>query len=126
VARLDDHVLGLSIAGDDRAAQVKVQVRVAARRDQRLRPAEAVVDGVQAGREGAARVEHRNLQRPAMLVRGGLSVKAVAKLLGHANPNITLRTYAHLWPDDEDRSREAVDAVFRRTDVPTMRPRREA
>lgn len=62
----------------------------------------------------------------SMLIRGGLSVKAVAKLLGHANPNITLRTYAHLWPDDEDRSRDAVDAVFRRADVPTMRPRREA
>jgi hypothetical protein len=54
---------------------------------------------------------------------GGLSVKAVAQLLGHANPNITPRTYARLWPDDEDRSREAVDAVVRRPDVPTMCPR---
>lgn len=62
----------------------------------------------------------------SLLIRGGLSVKAVARLLGHANPNITLSTYAHLWPDDEDRSREAVDAVLRRVDVPTMRPRREA
>lgn len=62
----------------------------------------------------------------SMLIRAGLSPKVVAKLLGHANPTITLNTYAHLWPDDEDRSREAVDAVLRRADVPTMRPRREA
>lgn len=62
----------------------------------------------------------------SMLIRAGLSVKAVAKLLGHTNPTITMTTYAHLWPDDEDRSREAVDAVLGRPDVPTMRPIKEA
>jgi integrase len=61
----------------------------------------------------------------SMLIRAGLNPKAVAKLLGHADPSMTLRVYAHLWPDDEDRSRDAVDAVFRR-DVPTVRPSREA
>lgn len=35
---------------------------------------------------------------------------------------VTLNVYSHLWPDDEDRSREAVDAVLGRADVPTMRP----
>lgn len=62
----------------------------------------------------------------SLLIRAGLSVKAVAKLLGHADASMTLRVYAHLWPDDEDRSREAVDAALRRSDVPTMRPSREA
>lgn len=62
----------------------------------------------------------------SLLIRGGLSVKAVAKLLGHANAAMTLNVYSHLWPDDEDRSREAVDAVLRRSDVPTLRPSREA
>jgi integrase len=50
----------------------------------------------------------------------------VAKLLGHADASMTLRVYAHLWPDDEDRSRAAVDAMLLRSDVPTMRPQMEA
>lgn len=58
----------------------------------------------------------------SLLIRAGLSATAVAKLLGHANAAETLRTYAHLWVDDEDRSRDAVDAVLRRSDVPTLRP----
>jgi integrase len=57
----------------------------------------------------------------SMLIRAGLNPKVVAKLLGHADASMTLRVYAHLWPDDEDRSRDAVDAVFRR-DVPHPRP----
>jgi integrase len=56
----------------------------------------------------------------SLLIRGGLSVKVVADRLGHANAAMTLNVYSHLWPDDEDRSREAVDAVLR-GDVPTMR-----
>lgn len=59
------------------------------------------------------------------LIRAGLSVKVVSDRLGHANAAQTLGVYAHLWPDDDDRSREAIDDVFRR-DVPTMCPSREA
>ncbi|MDH6461777.1 integrase [Micromonospora sp. A200] len=59
------------------------------------------------------------------LIRAGLSVKVVSDRLGHANAAQTLGVYAHLWPDDDDRSREAIDDVFRR-DVPTMRPSKEA
>ncbi|WP_319463463.1 tyrosine-type recombinase/integrase [Micromonospora sp. RTP1Z1] len=51
------------------------------------------------------------------LIRAGLSVKVVSDRLGHANAAQTLGVYAHLWPDDDDRSREAIDAAFRR-DVP--------
>lgn len=47
------------------------------------------------------------------LIRAGLNPKVVATRLGHADPSITLRTYAHLWPDDEDRSRDAIDALYR-------------
>jgi integrase len=57
----------------------------------------------------------------SLLIRAGLNVKVVAARLGHANAAMTLNVYSHLWPDDEDRSREAVDAVLLR-DVPTMRP----
>ncbi|WP_164842393.1 tyrosine-type recombinase/integrase [Actinoplanes solisilvae] len=62
----------------------------------------------------------------SLLIRAGLSPKVVAKLLGHANAAMTLNVYSHLWPDDEDRSREAVDAVLLRSDVPILRPKREA
>lgn len=47
------------------------------------------------------------------LISAGVSVRAVAANLGHADPGITLRTYAHLMPDDADRSRDAVDALYR-------------
>lgn len=36
-----------------------------------------------------------------------MSVKVVAARLGHADAAMTLNVYAHLWPDDEDRSRQA-------------------
>ena len=46
----------------------------------------------------------------------------VGDRLGHGNAAMTLNVYSHLWPDDEDRSRDAVDAALLRSDVPTMRP----
>jgi len=46
------------------------------------------------------------------LIRGGLSVKVVSDRLGHSNAAMTLNTYAHLWPDDEDRTRQAVDGLL--------------
>jgi integrase len=48
------------------------------------------------------------------LIRAGLSVKAVSARLGHGNAAETLNTYSHLWPDDEDRTRQAIDDVLRR------------
>ena len=33
-------------------------------------------------------------------------------VLGHASAMITLRTYAHLWPGDEDRTRDVMDAAL--------------
>jgi hypothetical protein len=32
--------------------------------------------------------------------------------LGHATAAETLDTYAHLWPDSEDTTRDAIDAVL--------------
>lgn len=46
----------------------------------------------------------------SLLIRAGLSVTAVADLLGHKDKSETLDTYAHLWADDHDRAREAVGA----------------
>lgn len=46
------------------------------------------------------------------LIAGGASVKQVQTMLGHASAVITLRTYAHLWPGDEDRTRNVLDAAL--------------
>ena len=46
------------------------------------------------------------------LISGGASVKQVQAVLGHASANITLRTYAHLFPGDDDRTRNVMDAVL--------------
>jgi integrase len=46
------------------------------------------------------------------LIRYGASVKTMAHVLGHADEAETLRTYSHLWPDADTRTRAAVDAAF--------------
>jgi hypothetical protein len=39
-------------------------------------------------------------------------VKQVQTFLGHSSAVITLRTYAHLFPGDEDRTRDVLDAAL--------------
>jgi len=39
-------------------------------------------------------------------------VKVVSERLGHSNAAMTLNVYSHLWPDDEDRTRQAIDGLF--------------
>jgi integrase len=46
------------------------------------------------------------------LIAGGASVKQVQQRLGHASAVITLQTYAHLWPGDDDRTRDVIDAAL--------------
>lgn len=58
----------------------------------------------------------------SLLIRHGESVKTVQARLGHATAAETLDTYAHLWPDSDDRTREAVDAVL---GAPADSPRTE-
>jgi integrase len=48
----------------------------------------------------------------SLLIQHGESVKVVQKRLGHKSAVETLDTYSHLWPDSEDRTREAIDAVL--------------
>ncbi|SEO75415.1 tyrosine-type recombinase/integrase [Trujillonella endophytica] len=48
------------------------------------------------------------------LIRYGESVKTVAHVLGHADETETLRTYSHLWPDAETRTRAAIEVAFAR------------
>lgn len=48
----------------------------------------------------------------SLLIRHGESVKVVQSRLGHATASETLDTYGHLWPDSDDRTRQAVDKVL--------------
>ena len=50
----------------------------------------------------------------SLLIRYGESVKTVQARLGHASAAETLDTYSHLWPDSDDRTREAIDSVLGR------------
>ena len=45
------------------------------------------------------------------LIRSGESVKTVQAALGHASAVETLETYTGLWPDAEQRTRDAVDRL---------------
>lgn len=58
----------------------------------------------------------------SLLIRHGESVKTVQRRLGHATAAETLDTYAHLWPDSDDRTRDAIDEALR---PPTSRGARQ-
>ncbi|MCC5949298.1 MAG: site-specific integrase [Nitriliruptoraceae bacterium] len=72
------------------------------------RPAVARAKGVPAG------TTFHDLRHfyASLLIAHGESVKVVQARLGHATAAETLDTYAHLWPDSEDRTRAAVDSVL--------------
>jgi integrase len=40
------------------------------------------------------------------------SVKVIQDRLAHTSAQMTLDIYSHLWPEDEDRTRAAVDGVL--------------
>lgn len=46
------------------------------------------------------------------LIAAGLDPVAVSRALGHASAAITLRVYAHLWPDAADRTRAAAASLM--------------
>jgi integrase len=55
---------------------------------------------------GTHQLRHRYA---SMLLAGGVDVRTLAEFLGHSDPSITLRTYAHLMPSAADRTRRAVE-----------------
>lgn len=48
----------------------------------------------------------------SLLIRHGESIKTVQHRMGHATAAETLDTYAHLWPDSDDRTRDAIDTLL--------------
>ncbi len=64
-----------------------------------------------AGVQGAV-FHHLRHYYASLLIQAGESVKVVQARLGHATAAETLDTYSHLWPDSEDRTRQAIDGVL--------------
>jgi integrase len=56
----------------------------------------------------------------SVLLAAGESVVAVADRLSHENGTLVLKTYGHLMPDSEDRTRRAVDETWCATTVPSV------
>lgn len=48
----------------------------------------------------------------SLLIASGADVKVVQARLRHASAKTTLDCYGHLWPDSDDSTRAAVEAVF--------------
>ncbi len=48
----------------------------------------------------------------SVLLENGVSIRAVSAYLGHHDAGFTLRTYAHLMPESEDRARAVIDAAL--------------
>lgn len=48
----------------------------------------------------------------SLLISGGADVKVVQRRLRHENAKTTLNTYAHMWPDSDERSRATVETIF--------------
>ena len=53
----------------------------------------------------------------SLLIEGGESVTVVADRMGHMNANETLRTYSHLWPSSDDKTRQVLERAFARPEA---------
>jgi integrase len=58
----------------------------------------------------------------SMLIASGADVKVVQARLRHASAKTPIDVYGHLWPDSDDSTRAAVEAVF----AARAKPSREA
>ncbi|MFF0762281.1 tyrosine-type recombinase/integrase [Streptomyces sp. NPDC003737] len=48
----------------------------------------------------------------SVLLDAGENIRALSQYLGHSDPGFTLRTYTHLMPSSEGRTRKAVDSLY--------------
>jgi integrase len=77
---------------------------------------EEPADAAKLNRPGQPRLRTHDLRHTfaSMLIREGADVVFVARQLGHANPAMTLRVYAHLFDSEAQatRMRDALEARF--------------
>jgi integrase len=66
-------------------------------------------------RAGLPGIRYHDLRHTfaSTLLSNGVSIAAVAGWLGHASPTVTLSTYAHMMPVDEDRARSVIATAMR-------------
>jgi integrase len=55
------------------------------------------------------------------LIAAGCDVVTVQRALGHGSATVTLNTYAHLWPDANDRTRQAARDLYRQVTAYPLR-----
>ena len=78
------------------------------RLERAFRTARGKVDGLPAG----FRFQDLRHYFASLLIASGADVKVVQARLRHASAKTTLDTYGHLWPDRDESTREAVEAVL--------------
>jgi integrase len=63
-------------------------------------------------RAGLPRMRFHDLRDTAgtLMIRAGVDVRTVADILGHADPAMTLRRYAHVLPDMRERAANLIDS----------------
>lgn len=54
----------------------------------------------------------------SVLLDAGESIKALAEYLGHSDPGLTLKVYAHLMPSSRERARKALGRALQPQDHP--------
>lgn len=87
--------------------------------DEAWKPAPAAAGVIPERKPGGSYAESRENGRHAVrhfcasvLLEAGENVKALAEYLGHSDPGLTLRVYAHLMPSSQERTRKAVATHF--------------
>ncbi|MGC8513413.1 MAG: tyrosine-type recombinase/integrase, partial [Acidimicrobiales bacterium] len=48
----------------------------------------------------------------SVLIQAGESVKVIQDRLGHTSAQMTLDIYAHMWPENDETTRSAVDSIL--------------
>ncbi|MFB6944740.1 tyrosine-type recombinase/integrase [Streptomyces sp. NPDC060286] len=74
-----------------------------------------LIPGARDGKYDSAREHGMHALRhfyASVLLDAGESIKAVSQYLGHTDPALTLRVYAHLMPSSQERTRNAIDGLF--------------
>jgi integrase len=103
-----------------RSMTLKLSAHVAAYPDDRLitigpRPLEAefrTARGKVAGLPDGFRYHDLRHYFASLLIASGCDVKTVQARVRHGSAKTTLDTYGHLWPDRDESTRAAVEAVF--------------
>ncbi|MFF4933710.1 tyrosine-type recombinase/integrase [Streptomyces griseofuscus] len=97
-----------------------LHVRVSHFNDRMWKPALAAAGLIPEAEEGdryaSAREHGMHALRhfyASVLLDAGENIKALSRYLGHADAGFTLRTYTHLMPSSELRTRKAVDDLYR-------------